>query len=65
MLMEMPQKYRILTIEDTPEIPLEQLQKLGWKAQGLNAQSSIVRSSIEIDPATALRYLCGLAVHLW
>ncbi len=55
MLMEMPQKYRILTIEDTPEIPLEQLQKLGWKAQGLNAQSSIVRSSIEIDPATALR----------
>lgn len=55
MLMEMPQKYRILTIEDTPEIPLEELQKLGWKAQGLNAQSSIVRSSIEIDPATALR----------
>jgi archaeal flagellar protein FlaI len=55
MLMEMPQKYRILTIEDTPEIPLEQLQKLGWKAQGLNAQSSIVKSSIEIEPATALR----------
>jgi len=55
MLMEMPQRYRILTIEDTPEIPLEQLQKLGWKAQGLNAQSSIVRSSIEIDPAPALR----------
>ena len=55
MLMEMPQKYRILTIEDTPEIPLEQLQKLGWKAQGLNAQSSIVKSSIEIEPSTALR----------
>jgi hypothetical protein len=49
------QKYRILTIEDTPEIPLEKLQKLGWKAQGLNAQSSIVKSSIEIEPATALR----------
>ncbi len=55
MLMEMPQRYRILTIEDTPEIPLEQLQRLGWKAQGLNAQSSIVRSSVEIGPATALR----------
>jgi type IV secretory pathway ATPase VirB11/archaellum biosynthesis ATPase len=55
MLMEMPQKYRILTIEDTPEIPLDHLQKLGWKAQGLNAQSSIIKSSIEIDPATALR----------
>ena len=55
MLMELPQKYRVLTIEDTPEIPLEQLQKLGWKAQGLNAQSSIVKSSIEIEPSTALR----------
>jgi type IV secretory pathway ATPase VirB11/archaellum biosynthesis ATPase len=55
MLLEIPQKYRILTIEDTPEIPIEQLQDLGWKVQGLNSQSAIMKYGIEIEPSTALR----------
>ncbi len=55
MLLEIPQKYRILTIEDTPEIPIEDLQDLGWKVQGLNSQSAIVKYGIEIEPSTALR----------
>ncbi|MBN2109877.1 MAG: type II/IV secretion system ATPase subunit [Methanosarcinaceae archaeon] len=55
MLLEIPQKYRILTIEDTPEIPIEELQELGWKVQGLNSQSAIVKYGIEIEPSTALR----------
>lgn len=55
MLLEIPQKYRILTIEDTPEIPIEQLQEMGWKVQGLNSQSAIIKYGIEIEPSTALR----------
>ncbi|TGC08497.1 type II/IV secretion system ATPase subunit [Methanolobus halotolerans] len=55
MLLEIPQKYRILTIEDTPEIPIEDLQDLGWKVQGLNSQSAILKYGIEIEPSTALR----------
>jgi type IV secretory pathway ATPase VirB11/archaellum biosynthesis ATPase len=55
MLLEIPQKYRILTIEDTPEIPIEQLQEMGWKVQGLNSQSAIIKYGIEIEPSMALR----------
>jgi type IV secretory pathway ATPase VirB11/archaellum biosynthesis ATPase len=55
MLLEIPQRYRILTIEDTPEIPIEQLQDMGWKVQGLNSQSAIMKSGVEIEPSTALR----------
>ncbi|WP_440952488.1 ATPase, T2SS/T4P/T4SS family [Methanococcoides sp. FTZ1] len=55
MMMEIPQKYRILTIEDTRELPIEDLQKLGWKIQGMNSRSSILNTSIEVKPDVALR----------
>ncbi len=55
MLLEIPQKYRMITIEDTPEIPVEELQKMGWKVQGLNSQSAIMKYGMEIEPSMALR----------
>ncbi|MCL7412382.1 MAG: type II/IV secretion system ATPase subunit [ANME-2 cluster archaeon] len=55
LLLEVPQKYRILTIEDTPELPLRDLQRLGWKVQGMNTRSAIAGSESEIAPDTALR----------
>ncbi len=55
MLLEMPQKYRILTIEDTPELPIETLQKLGWKIQGLRTKSAVGGIEAEINPEIALR----------
>ncbi|MCZ7362356.1 MAG: type II/IV secretion system ATPase subunit, partial [Candidatus Methanoperedens sp.] len=55
MLLEMPQKYRILTIEDTPELPTETLQKLGWKIQGMRTRSAVGGIDAEINPEMALR----------
>ncbi|WP_242492638.1 type II/IV secretion system ATPase subunit [Methanolobus psychrotolerans] len=55
LLLEMPQKYRMITIEDTPEIPVEEFQEMGWKVQGLNSQSAIMKYGIEIEPSVALR----------
>jgi type IV secretory pathway ATPase VirB11/archaellum biosynthesis ATPase len=55
MLLEIPQKYRILTIEDTHELPIEKLQNLGWKVQGMSSQSSVLKSGAEMSPETALR----------
>ncbi len=55
MLLEMPQKYRILTIEDTPELPTEFLQKLGWKIQGMRTRSAVGGTEAEINPEMALR----------
>jgi len=55
MLLEIPQKYRILTIEDTNELPIEKLQSLGWKVQGMSSHSSVLKSGAEMSPETALR----------
>lgn len=55
MLLEIPQKYRMITIEDTSEIPVEELQEMGWKVQGLNSQSAIMKYGVEIEPSVALR----------
>ena len=55
ILLEIPQKYRILTIEDTNELPIEQLQDLGWKVQGMSSYSSVLKSGAEMSPETALR----------
>ena len=55
MLLEIPQKYRILTIEDTHELPIEKLQGLGWKVQAMSSYSSVLKSGAEMSPETALR----------
>jgi len=56
LMLEIPQRFRILTIEDTAEIPVDNLQKIGYKIQSLITKSiSSGSGSSEIDPADALR----------
>jgi hypothetical protein len=53
------QKLRIITIEDTLEIPVPQFNALGYRIQRLKIQSSVGKSETELTPqealATALR----------
>jgi len=56
LILEIPQRFRILTIEDTSEIPVDDLQHLNYKIQSLITKSIASRStSSEIDPTDALR----------
>jgi len=56
LILEIPQRFRILTIEDTAEIPVDNLQKYGYKIQSLITKSiSSGSASTEIDPTDALR----------
>jgi type II secretory ATPase GspE/PulE/Tfp pilus assembly ATPase PilB-like protein len=41
LMLEFPQNQRILTIEDTLELPVVRMQKLGYKVQSLYVQSSL------------------------
>ncbi|MGC8725427.1 MAG: ATPase, T2SS/T4P/T4SS family [Thermoplasmata archaeon] len=41
IMLEFPQNQRILTIEDTLELPVPQMQSLGYKVQSLWVQSSL------------------------
>ena len=56
LILEIPQRFRILTIEDTPEISVEILQKHGYKMQSLITKSiSSGVGSTEVTPTDALR----------
>ena len=55
LLLEIPSNRRILVIEDTPEIPVDVFQELGWKMQGMLTRPSVSTSSFELSPSEALR----------
>ncbi len=55
LMLEIPQKFRVITIEDTRELPISQLQASGWKIQGLTTKSAIAGSASEVEPEEALR----------
>lgn len=56
LLLEIPQRYRILTIEDTSEIPVDTLQRLEYKIQSLLTRSLAAgASSTEMHPTDTLR----------
>ncbi len=54
-VFEIPQRFRILSIEDTAEIPIDDFQRQGYKIQSLITKS--ITSSVastEVDPTDAL-----------
>ncbi len=55
LMLEIPQSYRILAIEDTPELPVEDMQRCGWKVQGMGTRSSVSGSGAEFQAADVLR----------
>ena len=55
MMLEIPQSYRILAIEDTPELPLEDMQRCGWKVQGMGTRSALSGSGAEFQASDVLR----------
>ncbi|MDD5778224.1 MAG: type II/IV secretion system ATPase subunit [Candidatus Thermoplasmatota archaeon] len=55
LLLEIPQRYRILTLEDTPELPVDDLQEMGYKIQSLVTRPITSGGQTGVDPRTALR----------
>jgi type IV secretory pathway ATPase VirB11/archaellum biosynthesis ATPase len=56
LILEIPQRFRILTIEDTAEIPVDDFQSYGYKMQSLITKSIATNTAtIEVDPTDALR----------
>jgi len=53
LILEIPQRFRILIIEDTPEIPVDKLQRLGYKIQSLLTHP--ITGEGGVKPETALR----------
>ncbi|MCS7094051.1 MAG: type II/IV secretion system ATPase subunit [Candidatus Aenigmarchaeota archaeon] len=55
MVLELMRKYRIIILEDTPELPVEIYKKLGYNVQHLKCRSVITHVETEMAPEEALR----------
>ncbi len=55
LLLEIPMRYRILTLEDTPELPVDALQEMGYKVQSLVTEPITSGGHSGVAPETALR----------
>ena len=54
-LIEIPRKSRIITIEDTFELPQESLRKLGYNLESLKVASALSSPGSEVAPSIGIR----------
>ena len=59
LLLEFPLAQRILAIEDTPELPVRDLQLLGYKVQSLFVQSALGGTEMTADEALRVSLRLG------
>lgn len=55
ILVEIMRKYRIITIEDTLELPTSHLRKMGFNIQPLQVASSLTKTSTEMTASDGIR----------
>ncbi|MEM5815074.1 MAG: type II/IV secretion system ATPase subunit [Candidatus Aenigmatarchaeota archaeon] len=55
MILELMRKYRLIVLEDTPELPIEIYRRLGYNIQHLKSRSVITHVETELAPEEALR----------
>jgi archaeal flagellar protein FlaI len=55
MILELMRRYRVIVLEDTPELPLEIYRNLGYNILHLKSRSVITHIETELPPEEALR----------
>lgn len=55
VLIEIMRRYRIITIEDTLELPTEHLRNLGYNIQSLKVSSALGAKTTEVDASDGIR----------
>lgn len=55
MLVEIMRRYRIITIEDTLELPTNSLRQLGYNIQPLKVASALTKTSSEVSASDGIR----------
>jgi hypothetical protein len=55
LLIEIMRRYRIITVEDTLELPTNSMRKLGFNVQPLKVASALAKGSSEMSAADGIR----------
>ncbi|MEK6834638.1 MAG: type II/IV secretion system ATPase subunit [Nanoarchaeota archaeon] len=54
-LVEIMRKYRVIVVEDTQELPVDALRKLGYNVQAMKVRSALAHSSSELGADEGIR----------
>lgn len=55
LMLEIIPKYRVIVIEDTPELPVESLRKLNYNIVRMKVRSAMVKTSNEVSAEDGIR----------
>lgn len=55
LMIEIMRRYRMITVEDTLELPTDALRELGYNIQPMKVASALVRGSSEVSAADGIR----------
>jgi archaeal flagellar protein FlaI len=55
IIVDIMRRYRIITIEDTLELPIPQLRELGFNIQSMKVASSLTQTGSEVDATIGIR----------
>ncbi len=55
MMVEIMRKYRMVTVEDTPELPVETLRQLGYNIQDMKVRSALTTGGVEMSAEEGIR----------
>jgi type IV secretory pathway ATPase VirB11/archaellum biosynthesis ATPase len=55
LIVEIMRRYRVITIEDTLELPVPQLRELGYNIQSMKVASSLTQTGSEVDASSGIR----------
>ncbi len=55
IMVEIMKRYRLITIEDTLELPVPQLRDLGFNIQSMKVSSALTKTGSEVDASTGIR----------
>lgn len=55
LMLEILPKYRVIVIEDTPELPIDILRKLGYDILGMKVRSALTSGTTEVEASEGIR----------
>ena len=55
MLFELMSKYRVIVVEDTLELPIDALRKLGYDVQRMKVRAALLKESTEVSAEEGIR----------
>lgn len=55
LMLEIMPKYRTIVVEDTQELPIEALRKIGYDILGLKVRSALISGTTEVEAAEGIR----------